>query len=902
MAQVGAFSRTGAQLRAALLSGVAVTALWTAAPAEAGPDLCTTAANVATCSGDQSGGINAGADFPVPQTDTLIIENLTQDIGAFDIANGVRWATNTGPINVLSNTGDFAIRSTADAILLSSSGDLDIELDHTGNIFASGGVGGNGIRVNASGFAGETGDVSVTMLGNIVASDFGLIATSRHQPGDGNSGDVTVDFTGDIVANGLGASAIFAESGAAANGNSGAAFIFSDGNFDGHIIAQSIVGGNGDSGFARVTLSGTLLNNSLLRARSVVLGDGDAGAAQVLTDANINGFILAESVVEGAGAASGALVETSGIVASAGTAITARSLGSAGQGLVEVVVRGGRVAGATAAIEIDGGLNGGTGNIVDIRAGAAVLSPGSAILGGDGDEKVENGGLVDGNVSLGGGANEFVNQTGAIFNTGTVVDLGGLGSLNNAGLMSLGGSASAAVTTTLTGDFTQDGDGVLAIDVFGGVADRLNVSGTVDLAGLVRATVSGLTSSTQQFTILSAAGGITDNGIDVEDTALFDFELIFLNANDLILEVTADFALADVILTPNQQAVADHLDDALGAGGGNLGAVFAHLGSLPDDAAVAAALDRLHPEPYLAQTQSLLFGNLAFADGLMSCDATAARFLSEGECSWVRAGGRHLEASRTTENIGFTDDVWSASAGAQKEIAPNRFVSFAAGYDNSDQDVDDRAVADGHVFHAGAAYKQVQGNWLIAGALSGGYASYDTTRLDVLPGVNAGGDARYGFTSARMRAAYLFERESLHIKPMIDVDATAIRRSSFHETGAGGAGLDVEGDTDFMLSIAPAIEIGAEFTPTEGSVLRPFVRAGIRAFSDDELEVSATFYSLPELLPLTVTTPMDQVMGQVSAGLDVVTGDRFDARVSYDGLFGDRLMQHAGNVKVRMKF
>ncbi|BCJ89536.1 hypothetical protein IZ6_02710 [Terrihabitans soli] len=896
MVRFGAVSGRQGQLRALLLGSVAAGVFGLTAPAVAEPDACVIVANVATCSGNQSGGVRE-AEFP-NTTDTLIIENVTSDIGSTGNDNGVRWAPgnlgNTGPFNVISDTGEFAIRAQSSGFSLANVDGQNVSLDHTGNIFA----GARGVEASSRGFianATSAGDVSVAVEGNIVSEGIGISALSQFDDGDGDSGDAIVTFFGDIVTEGD--DAISALSIANHNGDSGDAIITSVGIIGGGIFASSGVAGDGNAGDAQIQFSGRLTQGSIV-ARSVVLGAGNAGAVELSAFGDIQqGGLSAESVAID-GIASAVSVEADVDIATVGTAIVARSLGTTGQGDIDVAISGGRVNGASTGVAIEGGAA----NSLSIDTDATLLSAGTAIFGGTGDERIFNEGRVQGNVDLGAGLNDFNNGLSGVFNTGTVIDLGAAGFLNNGGFVSIGGSNSVPVTAELTGGYVQDG--FLRVDIAGGTSDRLNVSGSATLDGFVNATVHGLISQTQQFTILSAVGGITDNGIGIEDTFVFDFDL-FVNGNDLILEVSADFTPADAILTPNQQAVADHLDDALTAGGGNLGAVFAHLGNQPDAASFAAALDRLHPEPYLAQTQSLLFANLNFADGLMSCpvkgETAVSKYLSEGECGWIRYNARRIEADRTAENIGIEEDVWGGSAGAQKEIAPGRFISFAAGYDKIDQTVDDRAWADGDVFHAGVGAKFVRGSWQLSAAISGGYAQYDTTRFDVLPGVNAEGDARYGFASARLRAAYLFERESFYVKPLVDMDATGIHRSSFHEEGAGGAGLDVEGGTDILVSLAPAVEIGGEYA-VGGNTVRPFLRAGVRAFSEDELSVSATFYSLPQLEPLTVTTPLDQVMGQVSAGLDLVRDERFDARVSYDGMFGDRTVQHAGNVKLRVKF
>ena len=81
-----------------------------------------------------------GSDFnPVPGT-TLRVNSLTQDIvGSLDTGlAGIRWADlgGSGPINIVSNTGSFAIRASRGGMILQDSDGKAVALDHTGNIFA----------------------------------------------------------------------------------------------------------------------------------------------------------------------------------------------------------------------------------------------------------------------------------------------------------------------------------------------------------------------------------------------------------------------------------------------------------------------------------------------------------------------------------------------------------------------------------------------------------------------------------------------------------------------------------------------------------------------------------------------------------------------------------------------
>ena len=250
--------------RAMLIGTVAAGALCLVAPrsAHAGPDACVVGPmNVVTCSGNQSGGIDAGfsGDFnPVPGT-RLVINNLTQDIGSLSSGDGIRWAISANglPVDVTSNTGSFSIRASAVGINLNTAG-APVTLNHTGNIFAQ-----QGIRAGASGISGG-GQISVSMNGNIVSDTTGIFVSSRTLPVDSDTAPVAVNFTGNITS--ATRRAIFAESSVfGGNGNGGAVTVSSNGDIVGTIQAESRVSTDGGFPGAGNGISGTVER----RARAV---------------------------------------------------------------------------------------------------------------------------------------------------------------------------------------------------------------------------------------------------------------------------------------------------------------------------------------------------------------------------------------------------------------------------------------------------------------------------------------------------------------------------------------------------------------------------------------------------------------------------------------------------------
>ena len=221
-----------------------------------------------------------------------------------------------------------------------------------------------------------------------------------------------------------------------------------------------------------------------------------------------------------------------------------------------------------------------------------------------------------------------------MFNPGSTINLGAGNVLTNQGTLSPGGSG-VIQTTALTGNLVQTSTGVFVVDLGATTADRINVTGTAVLAGTVL--VNLLASPTvDKFTILSATGGVTDNGLTLTSPAINAF-LTFPDANDVVLDLNLNFVVAG--LNPNQTAIAEYANAAFQAGMGGLGPLLTALANLPTLDAYKAALDQLSPEIYSEAEIAALYSNLAFANSLLSCkvNGTDRRDHPRGP---MRMGGR----------------------------------------------------------------------------------------------------------------------------------------------------------------------------------------------------------------------------------------------------------------------
>ncbi len=182
-----------------------------------------------------------------------------------------------------------------------------------------------------------------------------------------------------------------------------------------------------------------------------------------------------------------------------------------------------------------------------------------------------------------------------------------------------------------------------------------------------------------------------------------------------------------------------------------------------------------------------------------------------------------------------------------------------------------------------------------------GYGWSDTERRIGFGGLAAAESENDSwFAGSQVRVSQLFEQAGgWYVKPMIDLNATRIETEGFREHGAGVANLAVEGNGVWMLSASPAFEIGGQIQ-SGTLVLRPFARIGATFFNDTTYETTASFIAAPG--QFTITSEFDKRYLDVAAGVDVLTKDGLDVKLTYDGRFSEHSDMHAGGIKASLPF
>jgi outer membrane autotransporter protein len=470
-------------------------------------------------------------------------------------------------------------------------------------------------------------------------------------------------------------------------------------------------------------------------------------------------------------------------------------------------------------------------------------------------------------------------------------------------------AAGVLEATRVGGDLTQEANGVLAFDAdfVGSRMDHLTIAGDAMLDGkLAVNAISVLPGLTLSF--LTAEGAL-DHSLDAE-SALYDY-VISQAGNELSVSAAgAHFAEPSFSLNDDQDKIADHLQKIWDAGGGPFGTLFGTLGTLADDDgdSYASALSDMSPGVSGAAAAGSIAMTQQRLDLLLSCPMVAGStsMLVETECAWAPADVQALDQKASGGISGFDATTYALRAGTQFEVAPNWFVGFAGGYDRSDIRGDDgRVNADGDTLYAGVSLKHEIGPWLLSGAVAGSYGWYDNTRLIRIPGfeARAESDPDVYNLSARVRAAYTFAQDPYYVRPLVDFDLIYSHASGYRESGAGMLDLQVDDAGQWSFHATPAVEVGTRVEVNETTVMRAFAGAGVSFSSIDSWDTSARLASAPAGIgTFDSEVPLADVVGRLTAGVDLANDNGFSVRAQYSGSFSDTYTSHGGSLRLSHKF
>ena len=737
-----------------------------------------------------------------------------------------------------------------------------------------------------------------------------IYGSKRFQDSISNGGAVNVTLGADSRINtyGTGAHGILAQSVGGGGGivglpNTGAVLT----------IDRSKVGtltpGAGAGGNVTVTVPGTISVNGTGAVGILAQSVGSGGGLQLGTDGN---SVYAGPAFVGVmnDAAVTVNVPASGFVSSHGVnsnAIFAQN--SNGSGGVTVTIDGHVVGGqgSGASIWIDSvvpsTLTVGQSGLVTEVGENAILATTSALA-------VTNSGSIDGSVMLNHGTmvNHGSVMAGAVFE----------GDLVNKGLVALGGKEGRLfgyqrtrfAQTTLTGDVVQSASGVLQVGADFNVlaADALLINGPASLNGGVLIAPRALLPN-RELPVLTVNGSLT-GALTAVDSPVFDYAARQTGQQTLVRVAGANFNANAMGLAGNQSEVGKHLQRGWDLGGSSaLSTLYAVLDTASRSGAreYQARLSDLSPGVALAPAAQMQFAMARFTGAMMSCPTfnRADALTQEQNCFWGEVSSRRTKQDGVERTSSFSYDSTTYQFGGQREIAPNTFLGGSVAYQNARLAGDDRRVSgSGDSGYAGIVLKRQVDQWTFSGALGGGYGSYDMDRnMNIATyGSTAKSSPNVYSFGARLRAARTFTQGEFYLKPYVDLDATYSRMPGYTESG-DALRLKVDGSDQFVLGVAPTLELGGRVDLPKGAMMRPFAYAGVSFLSEDGWKTKARLEGAPAGAgSFTTSMPTDNVIGRVGAGFQVMNAAGLDFRLQYDGQFASKGRSHGGALKVSMPF
>ena len=947
--------------------------------------------NIATA-GNSASGIVADTNGASPVTVTSTGNIATQGIGASGIyakslGGGAVTVASTG--NITTTGGGIFAASYGGSVTVTSTGNIS-----TTGLFAFGiGAGGSAATsVMSTGNISTTGDlafgiyaksdgaVMVTSNGNISTSGYyahGIVAVSNHTgvtvastgqiSTTGNyamgieaksfgAGAVTVTSTGNITTTGNGYRFRGRPIGIYAYSAGGAVTVTSTGNISTTgDYAKGIFAGGHSPGAGAVTVTSTgNISTAGKSASGIYTFSAGAGAVTVTSTGNISTQGSGSYGIYAGSAAGAVTVTSTGNITVAGSnASGILTFGNGGP--ITITINSGTVSGGSgggAGVTI---LGGATNTLTNF--GTVTALSGLAISGDTGNNTVNNFGIVTGNVILGSGANAFNNQAGGLLNAGATINLGAGNTLTNAGTWSPGG-VGVIQTTALTGNLVQTATGILLsdINVAGATSDRVNVSGTANLAGAVRVQVQNPILGPWQQTVLSAVGGTTTNGLSLLASPALQAQLVFPNATDVAVKSSGINFLTPG-LNGNQTALGNAFNGAAQTSGLG-GQVFNALLNVPASLdGYRFVLNQLSGEAATGTQQATFdamdqfMGTLLdpFSRGTTSPPGGGVSgYAAEGDASAYAANGRQrtdaeraayamftkappttFEARWTVWAAGFggsqttngnaavasngtTSRIAGGAVGADYLISPDTIAGFAlAGGGTSFIVANGVGTGRSDLLQAGAYVRHTAGPAYIAAALAYGWQDVTTNRTVTVAGLDQL-QAQFNANafSGRLEGGYRF------VSPWMNVGFTPYAAGQFTTFDLPAyAEQAVVGTNNFALAYgaknvtAPRSELGfrtdksfALVDTPPGTILTLRGRFAWAHDYDTNRSIGATFQTLPGASFVVNGAAQSPDKALTTAAAEVRWRNGFSLSGTFEGEFSSNSTSYAGKAVARYQW
>ena len=784
-----------------------------------------------TSSGQTVGLLQVG----VTGTGSLLIQNggtLTQASGAAFTVIGTGSITINGQGSTYSTPNDLLLgRGTGtNAITVENGGQL-----YTGNAFV--GEGSSSVSTNIG--ATVTGAGSYWNAGEFLGVGGGPNAATL-TISDGAT--VTAQSTVAIESIGSGATGIATVTGP------GSQLLLPG---TALAVGEFINGGEGNG-----TL--TISNGGLVSAQTVTLGEFDAGTTGVLNldgTSSARGVLVTTSLAKDLGSGT---VNFNGGILRAG-ASSSNFISGFGAGSLVVDTGGLYLDTNGFDVTITDGLSG-SGGLTKIGGGTLVLDSDNTLRG---NSEVSAGTLVVGDSSSNAvlGGNLTVDAAAALLGYGTIG-----GNLTNNGTVVPGGTSGTMDALSVGGNYTQASTAALSIEVSPTSASQLKVSGSATLNGVLAIVYDPGTYTATQYTIVSAANGVSGKFSSTTATLSGGANLGTLqssltydaNSANLVLANASATVTTPVVVAPNDTSIYTALGTA---------AVMNAQGT------TAALLDR-------------------------TGGASAAT--SGAQDGWIRATGEQTKVGGSNGEPGFQANQYGFLAGLEQRLG-DYTLGVAGGYTHTD--LDEQVTGDSgatDTLRAALYASRWLGPLSVSGTLGYGLDFLSQKRPFAGIGTAEGDHMGQEFTTGA-QAALSLTLGSVVLTPRVGLRYAYFHADSFGESGAAAQNLDVGSDN--LHSLQPYAELTLD--RAFGDVLNPVnvqLRVGYaRELLDAGRAVSVASQDETLFTAPGVSLPRGYLTTGISIGLQPVKS--LMVSLGYDALINTtHASAQAGTLKAEYRF
>ena len=634
-----------------------------------------------------------------------------------------------------------------------------------------------------------------------------------------------------------------------------------------------------------------------------------------------------------------------------------QSAGGTGTGNISLIVDNGVIVVGGSGTGAGVGFLGGAANLFTNNGMVASINGlnGQFFFGDTGNNTINNFGTLIGSAAMGTGANAINNEAGGIFIMGSSIDLGAGNTLTNNGIMAPGGSnnvfASAAngnLVQSATGQYFTD------VDLTANAGDRINVTGTANVAGLVDTNLintGGAQPGNFQFTILNAAGGVTNTGLALSTVSspIISYALLYPDPDDVVLSYSISFAPPGL---PGNEASVGNAINAIQTGHNSpgFGPVVTALFNIPTLGALANVYDQITGEGTSGTQDTAFAATKAFSNTIFDqaqawlngTNANSQSGPSSGLVmqyapddsqrvsmafkalksnpayephwhTWVAGfgGTETLSGNATNVSAGVSDTVAGGAGGIDYQVNPDLLWGFAAGASTGSFAVPDRSTTGtlegGHLGVYGIARR---GPFYLFGDLT--YAHYANTEhriiaTGILPTELASGAFGSDLVAGHFEVGRKQYFGTLGVTPFAAIDFLHLWQDAYSESitlpGPPPLGLNYAAQQTTSLPGALGIQLDDKTALVNDMSWSPYVRASwVYELGSTNRAITPSFEVAPTVPFIILGANEARNAGRVDAGMTFNLTARAQLFGNFTGEFSNVGETYGGSGGLRVSW